>query len=368
RRLPDGIVLPSYGVAIVLLALSTLVGHDLWPIVRATIGMAALYTFYLLLWLIRPDGMGGGDVKLAGLLGWYLAWLGWGPLVVGAFTGFLWGGIFGVALLHIGEHTTTVTIVQDGVPRFVRTLPAEIPASAPVVIENEWIGAAVDDGATRAELRAGRTAVLAPADETPDLVQRVRSTLQFYAARSGAAPVGRLQVPIAITGAAKDAAQAASFLDALRAWHAGLSSRQAVAQYLGQERARGQSSRAVLGRIRRRLAALARERGRPALRHPLRRRHLEQRGQIVAAALACQRGKPAANATEHGARGLAARPLLPQVLRHGLSGAQAGMPGAQRVEERRRLGGILRCHRDRDRHLQSTDRRRGGARRRCRGG
>ena len=76
RRLPDGIVLPSYGVAIVLLALSTLVGHDLWPIVRATIGMAALYTFYLLLWLIRPDGMGGGDVKLAGLLGWYLAWLG----------------------------------------------------------------------------------------------------------------------------------------------------------------------------------------------------------------------------------------------------------------------------------------------------
>ncbi|MFX7212906.1 prepilin peptidase, partial [Acinetobacter baumannii] len=89
RRLPDGIVLPSYGVAIVLLALSTLVGHDLWPIVRATIGMAALYTFYLLLWLIRPDGMGGGDVKLAGLLGWYLAWLGWGPLVVGAFTGFL---------------------------------------------------------------------------------------------------------------------------------------------------------------------------------------------------------------------------------------------------------------------------------------
>ncbi|HAN24550.1 MAG: hypothetical protein CMH36_14355 [Microbacterium sp.] len=99
-----------------------------------------------------------------------------------------------VALLHIGEHTTTVTIVQDGVPRFVRTLPAEIPASAPVVIENEWIGAAVDDGATRAELRAGRTAVLAPADETPDLVQRVRSTLQFYAARSGAAPVERVLV------------------------------------------------------------------------------------------------------------------------------------------------------------------------------
>lgn len=53
----------------------------------------------------------------------------------------------------------------------------------------------------------------------------------------------------------------AASLAALRAWHAGLSSRQAVAQYVGEERAHGQSSRAVLGRIRRRLASLARERG-----------------------------------------------------------------------------------------------------------
>jgi site-specific recombinase XerD len=57
----------------------------------------------------------------------------------------------------------------------------------------------------------------------------------------------------------------AACLAALRAWHAGLSSRQAVAQYLGEERAHGQSSRAVLGRIRRRLASLARERGRDDL-------------------------------------------------------------------------------------------------------
>ncbi|MGY8524394.1 phage integrase family protein [Paracidovorax citrulli] len=57
----------------------------------------------------------------------------------------------------------------------------------------------------------------------------------------------------------------AASLAALRAWHAGLGSRQAVAQYLGEERAHGQSSRAMLGRVRRQLAALARQGGRDDL-------------------------------------------------------------------------------------------------------
>lgn len=54
----------------------------------------------------------------------------------------------------------------------------------------------------------------------------------------------------------------AASLAALRAWHAGLGTRQAVAQYLGEQRAHGQSSRAILGRIQRQLAAMARLRGR----------------------------------------------------------------------------------------------------------
>jgi len=42
-------------------------------------------------------------------------------------------------------------------------------------------------------------------------------------------------------------------LACLRAWHAGLSSRDAVDQYLGTSRAEGQSSRAMITAIRREL-------------------------------------------------------------------------------------------------------------------
>ncbi|SCU76692.1 Integrase family protein (fragment) [Cupriavidus necator] len=78
------------------------------------------------------------------------------------------------------------------------------------------------------------------------------------------APAASSRIDVALVDASTAFPDAAS-LAALRAWHAGLSSRQAVAQYLGEERAHGQSSRAVLGRIRRRLASLARERRRDDL-------------------------------------------------------------------------------------------------------
>lgn len=54
-------------------------------------------------------------------------------------------------------------------------------------------------------------------------------------------------------------------LAALRAWHAGLSTRDAIAKYLGEDRFHGQSSRGILGRIRRELAAYARYRHREDL-------------------------------------------------------------------------------------------------------
>jgi leader peptidase (prepilin peptidase)/N-methyltransferase len=99
KRLPNAIVLPSYPVAAALLTVAAAVDGRWEDLLRAGLGLVALYAFYFLLALVYPAGMGFGDVKLAGVLGLYLAWLGWAELLVGAFLGFFIGGLVGIGLL-----------------------------------------------------------------------------------------------------------------------------------------------------------------------------------------------------------------------------------------------------------------------------
>ena len=99
KRLPDVLTLPSYPVGIALLGVAAAVNTDWWPFERALIGMGALYGFYFLLALISPRGMGFGDVKLSGVLGLFLGWVGWGALWVGAFAAFALGGATSLALV-----------------------------------------------------------------------------------------------------------------------------------------------------------------------------------------------------------------------------------------------------------------------------
>jgi leader peptidase (prepilin peptidase) / N-methyltransferase len=99
QRLPDALTLPSYPVGLALLAIPAVVDHASHSYLRAVIGMAALFAFYALVWFVYPAGMGRGDVKLAGVLGLYLAWLGWGQLVVGAFAAFAVGAAVSIAIV-----------------------------------------------------------------------------------------------------------------------------------------------------------------------------------------------------------------------------------------------------------------------------
>lgn len=99
HRLPNAIVLPGYIVLGVLFAAACLFGVPWDALLRAAIGAAVLYGFYFVLRLARPGGMGGGDVKLAGVLGLALGFIGWGTLIVGAFAAFVLGGVFGIALM-----------------------------------------------------------------------------------------------------------------------------------------------------------------------------------------------------------------------------------------------------------------------------
>ena len=101
KRLPDALTLPSYPVAVVLLGVAALAGSDSGSLLRALLGGAAMYGLYFALCFAYPAGMGFGDVKLAGVLGLYTGWLGWGAWAVGLFTGFLLGGVFGLALIAV---------------------------------------------------------------------------------------------------------------------------------------------------------------------------------------------------------------------------------------------------------------------------
>ncbi|GIE81364.1 prepilin peptidase [Actinoplanes philippinensis] len=95
-RLPNKIVIPSYGVAAVLLTPVSILAGDPEALLRAAGAALALYLLYRFLAIF---GLGGGDVKLAPLLGFYLGWLGWDAVVVGAFAGFVIGGLPAIALL-----------------------------------------------------------------------------------------------------------------------------------------------------------------------------------------------------------------------------------------------------------------------------
>ncbi|WP_439901873.1 prepilin peptidase [Microbacterium azadirachtae] len=106
KRLPNAIVLPSIVVGVALLAIAAALGSagsasgvGWTAFLRAVAGGAILCAFYAIVRLISPRGMGGGDVKLAALVGLFLGWCGWATLVVGAFAAFVLGGLFGVVLI-----------------------------------------------------------------------------------------------------------------------------------------------------------------------------------------------------------------------------------------------------------------------------
>jgi leader peptidase (prepilin peptidase)/N-methyltransferase len=97
--LPNRVVVPSIGIGAGLLLVAALPEADWGALLRAGLGAVVLFAVYLVLALISPRGLGMGDVKLAGLLGLYLGWIGWNAVLAGAFAGFVIQALLALVLL-----------------------------------------------------------------------------------------------------------------------------------------------------------------------------------------------------------------------------------------------------------------------------
>ncbi len=101
RIIPNVIIVPAIGLGALLVPLYAFAGlkdaalidkaYWLWPIVGFLIGGGLL----LLLALAWPNGMGGGDIKLAAFMGLFLGRF----VVVALFLGFLFGSIGGLTAI-----------------------------------------------------------------------------------------------------------------------------------------------------------------------------------------------------------------------------------------------------------------------------
>ena len=98
-RLPDAIVLPLYPILAVGLTIAAATFGEWDALGRAAAAAGALLVFYFALAWINPSGLGLGDVKLAGVLGAFLGWIGWPAVLVGTLAAFVLNAAVALALL-----------------------------------------------------------------------------------------------------------------------------------------------------------------------------------------------------------------------------------------------------------------------------
>jgi leader peptidase (prepilin peptidase)/N-methyltransferase len=98
RYLPTRLIAPSYVVVGVLVLLGSVLTQDWLSLRSSAIGWVGCFAVFFVMWFISPGSMAYGDVRLAGLLGLAVGWLGLAQVVLGMFTSFLLLAVGGIVL------------------------------------------------------------------------------------------------------------------------------------------------------------------------------------------------------------------------------------------------------------------------------
>lgn len=102
KLLPNRIVYPAFVVGWAGLVTAALIDGDTERLRSAGLGAVVFGGFFFVVAFIYPAGMGGGDVKLAFVLGTFVGYAGGvGAVLVGMFLSFLLGGVIGIVAMRV---------------------------------------------------------------------------------------------------------------------------------------------------------------------------------------------------------------------------------------------------------------------------
>ncbi len=101
RLVPRRLVYPGAVVVGAALVADALNGHDPRRLAGAAIGGAVAFGVFFAVWWFVPRGMGFGDVRLAGLIGLALGYLGLFDTYLGFLSAFVLGALGGVAVMVV---------------------------------------------------------------------------------------------------------------------------------------------------------------------------------------------------------------------------------------------------------------------------
>lgn len=99
HRLPTPIIVTGAAVLLVSLSGAAALRGDLAAMLTALAAGGAMGVLFLLIVIIRPDGMGLGDVRLAVLVGLATGWVGWPAVVLALLSAFFIGSVIGIVVM-----------------------------------------------------------------------------------------------------------------------------------------------------------------------------------------------------------------------------------------------------------------------------